>query len=85
MVDFRAYLTQNLVNLPALENYIAAKHNFAAAKLTAEDARDLVVLTVGNAYLLCIADAGPHRGRQCGAEDTASSPSTRRPPRMMPA
>jgi outer membrane protein TolC len=56
VVDFRAYLTQNLVNVSALENYLAAKHNFAAAKLTAEDARDLVVLTVGNAYLLCIAD-----------------------------
>lgn len=57
VVDFRAYLTQNLVNVQSLENYIAAKHNFAAAKLTAQDARDLVVLTVGNAYLLCIADA----------------------------
>lgn len=57
VVDFRAYLTQNLVNVQALENYIASKHNFEAAKLTAEDARDLVVLTVGNAYLLCIADA----------------------------
>jgi outer membrane protein TolC len=57
VVDFRAYLTQNLVNVSALKNYIAAKHNFAGAKLTAEDARDLVVLTVGNAYLLCIADA----------------------------
>ncbi len=56
VVDFRAYLTQNLINVSALENYLAAKHNFAAAKLTAEDARDLVVLTVGNAYLLCIAD-----------------------------
>ena len=57
VVDFRAYLTQNLINVQSLENYIAARHNFAAAKLTAEDARDLVVLTVGNAYLLCIADA----------------------------
>src|SRR5947209_17248862 len=56
VVDFRAYLTQNLVNVSALKNYIAAKHNFQGAKLTAEDARDLVVLTVGNAYLLCIAD-----------------------------
>ena len=55
VVDFRAYLTQNLVNVSALQNYIASKHNFAGAKLTAEDARDLVVLTVGNAYLLCIA------------------------------
>src|SRR5579864_3009665 len=57
VVDFRAYLTQNLVNVSALKNYIAARHNFEGAKLTAEDARDLVVLTVGNAYLLCIADA----------------------------
>jgi outer membrane protein TolC len=57
VIDFRAYLTQNLVNLPALQNYIAAKHNFASAKLSAQDARDMVVLTVGNAYLLCIADA----------------------------
>ncbi|MDP9039658.1 MAG: TolC family protein [Acidobacteriota bacterium] len=56
VVDFRAYLTQNLVNVPALENYLAARHNFRAAQLSAEDARDMVVLTVGNAYLLCIAD-----------------------------
>ena len=57
VVDFRASLTQNLVNVQSLELYIASKHNFQAAKLTAEDARDMVVLTVGNAYLLCIADA----------------------------
>ena len=57
VVDFRAYLTQSLINVPTLENYIAAKHNFNAAKLTAADARDMVILTVGNAYLLCIADA----------------------------
>ena len=57
VVDFRAYLTQNLVNVSALKNYLAAKHNFEGAKFTAEDARDMVVLTVGNAYLLCIADA----------------------------
>src|SRR5580692_1390792 len=56
VVDFRAYLTQNLVNLQALENYMVSKHNFAAAKLTAQDARELVVMTVGNAYLLCLAD-----------------------------
>ena len=56
VVDFRAYLTQNLLNLNALQTYIAAKHSFAASRLTAQDARDMVVLTVGNAYLLCIAD-----------------------------
>ena len=57
VVDFRAYLTQNVVNLQSIQNYIAAKHNFTGAQLSAEDARGLVVLTVGNAYLLCIADA----------------------------
>ncbi|MEO6803959.1 MAG: TolC family protein [Granulicella sp.] len=56
VMDFRAFLTQNLVNVQALQTYIAAKHNFNAAKLTADDARDMVVLTIGNAYLLCIAD-----------------------------
>lgn len=57
VVDFRASLTQNVVNIQALQTYLSAKHNFQSAKLTAEDARDMVVLTVGNAYLLCVADA----------------------------
>jgi outer membrane protein TolC len=56
VVDFRAYLTQNLVNLQSLENYMTSRHNFESAKLTAQDARDLVVLTVGNAYLVALAD-----------------------------
>lgn len=55
--DFQASLSQSLFNLPALQNYIQAKHAFKSAQLSAEDARDVVVLTVGNAYLLCIADA----------------------------
>jgi outer membrane protein TolC len=55
--DFQASLSQTLFNLPALQNYIQAKHNFKSAKFSAEDARDMVVLTVGNAYLLCVADA----------------------------
>jgi outer membrane protein TolC len=55
--DFQASLSQTLFSLPALQSYLAAKHNFKSAKYSAEDARDIVVLTVGNAYLLCIADA----------------------------
>ena len=55
--DFQASLSQSLFNLPSLQSYLQAKHNFQSAKLTAEDARDIVVLTVGNAYLLCVADA----------------------------
>lgn len=56
VVDFRAALSQNLLNITDLQSYIASRHNFAAATLTAADARDMVVLTVGNAYLIAIAD-----------------------------
>ena len=54
--DLRASLSWSVVDLNALHNYLAAKHNFAAATLTAQDAQDLVVLTVGNGYLLALAD-----------------------------
>lgn len=54
--DLRASLSWSLVDVASLRNYLAARHNFAAAQLSAEDARDLVVLTVGNAYLLAVAD-----------------------------
>ncbi|MGD0478517.1 MAG: TolC family protein [Terracidiphilus sp.] len=54
--DLRASMTWSVVNIKSLDDYLAARHNFAAAQLSAEDARDLVVLTVGNAYLLVLAD-----------------------------
>ncbi len=54
--DVRASLSWSVVDVPSLRNYMSARHNFAAAGLTAQDARDLVVLTVGNAYFLVLAD-----------------------------
>lgn len=54
--DVRASLSWSLVNVSSLRNYLAARHNFNAAELSAADAHDLVVLTVGNAYLLVLAD-----------------------------
>lgn len=54
--DLRATLNWSLVDLPSLRRYMAARHNFRAAQLTADDARELVILTVGNAYLLAVAD-----------------------------
>ncbi len=54
--DLRASLSWSLVDVHSLRNYLAARHNFAAAQLSADDARELVVLTVGNAYLLALAD-----------------------------
>lgn len=54
--DLRASLSWSLVDVKSLKEYLAAKHNLRAAQLSAEDARSLVVLTVGNAYLLVLAD-----------------------------
>jgi outer membrane protein TolC len=54
--DLRATLNWSVVDVASLRNYLAARHNFAAAELTAQDARELVILTVGNAYLLALAD-----------------------------
>ena len=54
--DFRATLNWTLVDIASLRNYLGAKHNFTGAKLSVEDARNEVVLSVGNAYLLVIAD-----------------------------
>jgi outer membrane protein TolC len=54
--DLRATLNWSLVDVASLRNYLAARHNFAAAQLSAKDARELVMLVVGNAYLLVLAD-----------------------------
>jgi outer membrane protein TolC len=54
--DVRATLTWSLIDVASLRNYLAARHNFSAAQLSAQDARDLVVLVAGNAYLLALAD-----------------------------
>jgi outer membrane protein TolC len=54
--DVRASLSWSLIDVASLRNYLAARHNFSAAELSAQDARELVVLTVGNAYLLALAD-----------------------------
>jgi outer membrane protein TolC len=42
----------------SLRNYLATKHNFQSAVLSIDDARDEVVLSVGNAYLTVLADKG---------------------------
>jgi outer membrane protein TolC len=54
--DLRASLTWSLIDVASLRHYLAARHNFAAAQLSAEDAREMVMLVAGNAYLLALAD-----------------------------
>jgi len=54
--DIRASLAWSAGDVKSLHEYLASKHDFRAAQLSAEDARQLVILTVGNAYLLVVAD-----------------------------
>jgi outer membrane protein TolC len=54
--DLRVSLAWSLVDVKSLREYLASKHGFQAAQLSAQDARELVILTVGNAYLLVVAD-----------------------------
>lgn len=53
--DLRATLTQSIADLTVLNNYRSAKELHDAAERTAQDARDLVVLAVGGAYLQTVA------------------------------
>ncbi len=53
--DARASLSQSLFNFRNLERERAALENLKAAQLSYKDAREIVVLAVGNAYLQAIA------------------------------
>jgi outer membrane protein TolC len=53
--DLRANLFQNVFNFRALERERAASASLKAAQLSLKDARELVVLAVGNSYLQAIA------------------------------
>jgi outer membrane protein TolC len=62
--DVRATMTWSLLNISSLQKYLASKHNFSSTQLSYADAKDLVVLTIGNAFLICIADAATVRNDQ---------------------
>jgi outer membrane protein TolC len=53
--DLRATLTQSVADMTALNNYRAARETVRADEQTAQDARDLIVLAVGGAYLQTVA------------------------------
>jgi len=55
--DLRANATQSVFNYRALEKERAASQSLKAAQLNLKDARELVVLAVGNSYLQAIAAA----------------------------
>ena len=55
--DLRANLSQTIFNYSLLQKSRAASENSKAAQLGVKDARELVVLAVGNSYLQAIAAA----------------------------
>jgi outer membrane protein TolC len=55
--DMRANFSQSLFNLHDLQKERAAAESLKASQYTYKDAREFVVLAVGNAYLLSIASA----------------------------
>jgi outer membrane protein TolC len=55
--DARAYLSQSLFDFKSIEKERAATEGVKAAQYSYKDAREFVVLAVGNAYLLAIAQA----------------------------
>ena len=71
--DIRGSVQWSLLNLSSLDNYLASKHNFQGSKLSIEDAKDMVVLTVGNAYLLCIADGSRVQSAQAQVDTSKVS------------
>ncbi len=55
--DARVYLTQSILNLKALNRERGAVENERAAQYSYKDARELVVLATGNAYLQALSGA----------------------------
>jgi outer membrane protein TolC len=53
--DVRVRLSQTVANMTELNNYRASKETLSANQLSMQDARDLVVLAVGGAYLQVLA------------------------------
>jgi outer membrane protein TolC len=66
--DLRASLSQTVVDLTAWNNYRSATENLRANQLSGKDARDLVVLAVGGAYLQVIAAAARVQSAQAQLE-----------------
>ena len=71
--DLRANLSWTVLSLNSLKTYMASRHYFQASKLSAEDARQLVILTVGNAYLRVLADQAQIESTQAQVETSKVS------------
>jgi outer membrane protein TolC len=66
--DARAYASFNVFDYSIRKNYRAAQESQRAAQLSLKDARDLVVQSVANAYLLVIAGSSRVRALRAQVE-----------------
>jgi outer membrane protein TolC len=71
--DARANLTWKVLSLNSLKTYMASRHYFQAAQLSADDAKQMVILTVGNAYLKVLADQAQIDATQAQVETSKVS------------
>ena len=71
--DIRANLNWTVFSLKSIKTYLSAKHYFKASQLSAEDARQLVILTAGNAYLKVLADQAQIESTQAQVETSKVS------------
>ena len=60
--DLRATLTQSVADMTAIDNYRAARETVHADEQSVQDARDLIVLATGGAYLQAVAARAALRG-----------------------
>jgi outer membrane protein TolC len=54
-IDFRAHVSQTILDFAGIDNYRAANELVNASRYSAQDARDLIVLAVGGTYLQTVA------------------------------
>ncbi|HEX4322472.1 MAG TPA: TolC family protein [Acidobacteriaceae bacterium] len=71
--DLRANLSWTVLSLNSLKTYMASRHYFQASQLSAEDAKQMVILTVGNAYLRVLADQAQIESTQAQVETSKVS------------
>ena len=71
--DVRGSVNWTLISVPSLDNYLAARHDFQASQLTLDDARNLVALSIGYAYLACISDEANIANDQAQVDSTKVS------------
>jgi outer membrane protein TolC len=72
VIDLRARLSQTVLNLSTMNTYRAAGEAVRASELTVEDSRDLIVLSVGGAYLESLATRARLRATQTQIETATS-------------